>query len=581
MPHSTGSGPAIKSGAWKIRADNPPTARKSNAPKADESLDKNPLKGQERREFERRVLERPEIKGPLHHAVTILLDDFHRGKADSYPGNYPIHRRARVSERTVARWIVLLRLAGVIAVFQDLSTKWRRRIVFIDHPHAPEILRELRSKRHLKEVTDGPKTNRCNPDTRSVPDTCSHDKLGTCHHDNLSPSHLRKIETKIIAEKRDTSTVDAAPLLCNVLSLEAKEESSSNSFSSAKGAGENAPQKTKSDDDSFSHDQERIETRPESRPRQSTQTESRIIPPEIVQKIRELLGDPVASEVDRDQAQFHAACQGNFDALVGAARATKGQRDGGVDNPVGYLVKLAKNYAATAIPEKWRQDIVVPIDPAKDPELEKKAREWIRACIAKCDQEGYEKGLVRCQIFSWIVGLNRKKMDGTSVDGEGEDGKLVKMMMSVWLEQEIAAFDYKTTEMHLDPDWESTVRAKMRDDVAKAKETSDCHWTVWAPIDEKICSVEYKYGPSTRFAMRRWLQEILVEFGFPDERPRRPSKGSMRSRLSESIAKTTPPPTPQIREPLVAPPAQSAATPMDILPFPAITESFASTAASC
>lgn len=572
---STSPAPGQGGAARNFRADTAPTtAPKPNTPRPNESLDKSPLVGQARREFEKRTLDRPDVKGPLQIAVRVLLGNFHRGKADSYASNTAIHKLAgNPDERTVVRWIALLEAAGIIAVFLDNSIWSRRRIVFVEHPNAPAILRELRSNRHVQEIHYARKTVGARVTSETIPVDAGMTSVSPLHLQKMSPLHPSKSEPQVVTEKRDSSPPDASPLLRNVLTLQtAEEKSSSNSVSlSAKGASENEKPKPGPDDDFSASLEEREKAKPAAASK-PTRTEVKAVPLEAVQKMRDKFGDDVVNELNRSAAQFWKASQGKPEVIVAAARATVAQKQ--VEKPVGYMLDLVKKYA-TEIPPQWRQD--APLDPAKDPEIEKKAREWIRNCIATCQREGHGRHETERRLFAWIVGLNFRRMDGSAgPDGKGESGEIINLMLTRWIPEEMATCFRETGKPNSSPG-EAFVKARPDGNptvtrpsptpkpkaVPESKPASD-PTPAKPPRDWHLDQDGNLNDPTKRDLKRRmpeFRERTSIESRIPLFAAEQTYEASPRAReLIEVyvrdvlLAKEAPAITPQIREPILAPP---------------------------
>jgi Helix-turn-helix domain len=110
------------------------------APSRTRSLDREPLRGLARRAFERGLLRRPGLKGSRRFLLQVLLIDYAWGKADCYPGNETLAAATGLSISTIKRALHDLEQMGIIRLVEDLRLASRRRIVFVDHPHAQQVL---------------------------------------------------------------------------------------------------------------------------------------------------------------------------------------------------------------------------------------------------------------------------------------------------------------------------------------------------------------------------------------------------------------------------------------------------------
>src|SRR5262249_48882634 len=104
------------------------------------SIDREPLRGVARRAFERELLRRPGLKGSRRLLLQVLLADFAWGKADCYPGNERLAAATGLSTSTIQRALHDLERMGIIRIIEDVGLASRRRIVFVDHPHARLVL---------------------------------------------------------------------------------------------------------------------------------------------------------------------------------------------------------------------------------------------------------------------------------------------------------------------------------------------------------------------------------------------------------------------------------------------------------
>jgi hypothetical protein len=107
------------------------------------SIDREPLRGIARRAFERELLSWPGLKGSRRFLLQVLLTEFAWGKADCYPSNQTLATATGLSTSTVKRALQDLVRMGLIRIVEDIRLRSRRRIVFLDHPHAQRILNEL------------------------------------------------------------------------------------------------------------------------------------------------------------------------------------------------------------------------------------------------------------------------------------------------------------------------------------------------------------------------------------------------------------------------------------------------------
>jgi hypothetical protein len=104
------------------------------------SLDREPLRGLARRAFERALLRRPSLKGSRRLLLQVLLLDYAWGKADCYPSNETLSAATGLSLSTVKRALHDLERMGIIRLVEDGRLASRRRIVFVDHPHARQVV---------------------------------------------------------------------------------------------------------------------------------------------------------------------------------------------------------------------------------------------------------------------------------------------------------------------------------------------------------------------------------------------------------------------------------------------------------
>jgi hypothetical protein len=107
-------------------------------------IDNRPLKGAARRAFENKILGRPEVKKSSQFLVRILLDDFCWGHADCFPANKTAGDAAGYKSRNVQ--LVFAHLdttVNLLRLVVDRSIRSQRRIVFVDHPNAPDVFRAL------------------------------------------------------------------------------------------------------------------------------------------------------------------------------------------------------------------------------------------------------------------------------------------------------------------------------------------------------------------------------------------------------------------------------------------------------
>src|SRR5690349_13935762 len=110
------------------------------APSRSRSLDREPLRGVARRAFERELLRRGGLKGSRRLLLQVLLFDYAWGKADCYPSNETLAAATGLSTSTIKRALHDLERMGLIRLAEDVRLASRRRIVFVDHPHARQVL---------------------------------------------------------------------------------------------------------------------------------------------------------------------------------------------------------------------------------------------------------------------------------------------------------------------------------------------------------------------------------------------------------------------------------------------------------
>lgn len=117
----------------------------------DASFDQQPLQGRERGDYERALLERPELSDPAHRVLSAILS-FCRGKADCFPTTAAIARKVGKKVRQVQNILADREEAGEIRCFLDASLfatnehdhrKGRRRIIVVSHPNAAKIIAEI------------------------------------------------------------------------------------------------------------------------------------------------------------------------------------------------------------------------------------------------------------------------------------------------------------------------------------------------------------------------------------------------------------------------------------------------------
>jgi hypothetical protein len=107
-------------------------------------IDDCPLEGSLRREFEKAVVGRPDIKRTRQLFVRILLDEFCRGRADCFPSNAKMAEKAGCTSRNARGILTDLDIeANVLRLVSDRSITPQRRIVFVDHPHAEHVFQVL------------------------------------------------------------------------------------------------------------------------------------------------------------------------------------------------------------------------------------------------------------------------------------------------------------------------------------------------------------------------------------------------------------------------------------------------------
>jgi hypothetical protein len=110
-----------------------------------ESIDRHPLDKVARREFETDLLARPDIKSAGRHLLEVILRKWHWGKADCFPSNPQIAKAMGRTVRCVQQVLAYLETGGVIITAIDRSITVQRRIIIVDHPHAADVLAELRA----------------------------------------------------------------------------------------------------------------------------------------------------------------------------------------------------------------------------------------------------------------------------------------------------------------------------------------------------------------------------------------------------------------------------------------------------
>src|SRR5262249_41405688 len=99
----------------------------------------------DRRAFEKGLLSRPGLSRAALHLLRVILEEWHWGKADSYPSNAMIADLMGITPRHVQRILAELEALGVIVTAVDRSMTSQRRTILADHPNAPAILADLRA----------------------------------------------------------------------------------------------------------------------------------------------------------------------------------------------------------------------------------------------------------------------------------------------------------------------------------------------------------------------------------------------------------------------------------------------------
>lgn len=163
------------------------TPSRNGRVRRDESIDRKPLVGLERRDFEKSLPQKYKLKDKTLHLLHVLLAQFFCGKADCYPPISALMEWLQGwSESTIRRHLQLLRDAGITRMFEDRSIGSQRRLVLPDHSNGQAIIGELVANQNVREMisehaprgskTDAPrgvKTNRCRgvtqDDTQNIP----------------------------------------------------------------------------------------------------------------------------------------------------------------------------------------------------------------------------------------------------------------------------------------------------------------------------------------------------------------------------------------------------------------------------
>jgi hypothetical protein len=75
-----------------------------------------------------------------------LLGECFCGMADTWRGNASLAGLMRASERSIRNWLAELVAADILIAVDDDTIRTRRRLILKDHPDAPRLIAELRTK---------------------------------------------------------------------------------------------------------------------------------------------------------------------------------------------------------------------------------------------------------------------------------------------------------------------------------------------------------------------------------------------------------------------------------------------------
>jgi hypothetical protein len=315
----------------RLAACPPPSYKKTNP------IDSRPLKGKDRYEFRKQLLDQTEVKGSARVILDIIFGDFCRGAADCFPSNEAIAQKARVDTRHVRRVLRDMEDCGAILCVFDQSIRSRRRIVFSTHPNAANILADLRKSPFLVA---------CNPCLSGTPKPlkkyrCKGDILTKCKGDISCD-----IKGDILCRCKGVENVP------RILALESKHKEIPPPASS-----ENLPP-------TLTPDAEPIRDGGDSFHSQETET----IPCEILDLARSKLGNSYAEDIQANAAGIAKDAKGNWLALRAAVMAVAEDKPKGrVRNVIGLVRDKAKKFAETPdnIPSRFLPK--PPPPPALDP----------------------------------------------------------------------------------------------------------------------------------------------------------------------------------------------------------------------
>lgn len=320
------------------RPGRPPLGREAGAMTKASSIDQNPLKGNDRNNFESAATQAANVRGSALSVFKALLE-FCWGKSDCFPSVSKLVDKSGFSESVVQRRLRELNNSGAIVIVVDRSIRTQRRYIIAGHPHAISTLETLLRSGSIRSLNPelperldrlnptaprgvdltAPRGVNLTPESQNFPENQKRESLKTNTCINASPYCIPREPEPLDARPFESQGGGAGLAFDRSIEIRSSESGSV--------VGAKPP----------ILDAEPI--KPEPTEAGSAAMGEIFGLDEIGRRLREIIGDHHGTEVAGRVAEFMEDARGDASILLGAACdvARAVAVDGNVENPIGLL----------------------------------------------------------------------------------------------------------------------------------------------------------------------------------------------------------------------------------------------------